>query len=99
MNAVYSSLIHKGIRLPSNGRWPGASDSPMCFPPGTDRSTSSLGLFSRNVDCRAVRQHFRYPLRELGGVVAHADDSIGPHLLGVLHHPLIRLLAGRLADL
>src|SRR5262245_34835416 len=46
-----------------------------------------------------VRQDLGDPLRELGGVVAHGDDGVGPALLGVLDHAGERLGAGLLADL
>jgi cyanophycinase len=46
----------------------------------------------------AVGQHLRRLLGKLRGVVAHGDDGVGPPLLGVLHHALVGLLAGGLAD-
>src|SRR6185295_1234001 len=47
----------------------------------------------------AVGEHLGDALGDLIGVVAHADDGVGPHLAAVLHHDLEGLLAGALAEL
>ena len=37
-----------------------------------------------NLDGRAIGQHFGDALHHFGGVIAHADDRVGPVLAGVL---------------
>src|SRR5579859_4237159 len=76
---------------------PGSSPSPF-----TSTSTSTLGPIAsrpRDEHRRAVGEHLGHALRELGGVVAHADDGVRADLLGVLDHGDVRIVPGGLADL
>src|SRR5262249_4285758 len=48
---------------------------------------------------RAVREDFGAAGCELGRVVAEGNHGVGPALLGMPHHPIVRLAACRFTDL
>ncbi len=52
-----------------------------------------IGLY---YDGRTISQDFRNAVRDLVGVVTHADDGVGAQFLGMLHHQLECLLSGLL---
>src|SRR6185295_3570730 len=109
-----SSLSPGSTPPPGNAHWPGktprsgAMRQSRTRPPSsvTTATTISLvdggisGLGNRlNGDGRAVAEDLGHALQQLRGVVADADDRIGPHGLRMAEHHLERFLPRFLAEL